>query len=158
MIRWDPYAVRPPVGDWDYVVDNRPIRRAPKGSSRLLAREAPFVRLAPSVFHCVWRNEWVTVFEGLTQPPTLIVRGSLYLRPRDEGADLIDFEALVIDPRHTRETIFLLPEAFRARAERKIFRVMEWFSREYQRREAGLGPCLTSWEHWNEEEYRKRAS
>ena len=123
-----------------------------------MARDSPFVRLAPSVFHCVWRNEYLTVFEGFGQPPTLIVRGAIYLRPRDGGADLVDFEALVIDPHGAREIVFLLPEAFRARAERKLIRVMEWYEREHKRREAGLPPCLTSYEHWHEDEVRKRAS
>jgi hypothetical protein len=158
MIRWDPYAVRPPVGDWEYVVDDRPLRRAAKGSPRLLDPRNPFVRLCPSTWHCVWRNEYLTVFEGLGSPHTLIVRGAIYLRARDEGADLLDFEALIIDPRRERDIIYLVPEAFRARASTKLTRVMEWYDREVNRRETGLPAALTSYEHWYDTEIRRLAS
>ena len=104
MIRFDPYAVTPPVESWGFIVDDEPIRRACAGSVYLLERDTGAVRLAPDVRHQVWRNEHVFVSEELRPlgdggaVSVLSVRGSVFLRERGLGADLLDFEAKVIDP------------------------------------------------------------
>ena len=156
MIRFDPYAVTPPVESWGFIVDDEPIRRAPADSIHLLEADTSAVRLAPDVRHQVWRNEHVFVSEELRPlgdggaVSVLSVRGSVFLRERGLGADLLDFEAKVIDPLHEACIVVSVGGFHRAAIERKVFKVVEWYKTEADLRGQGMEPLLTASEIWND--------
>jgi len=62
------------------------------------------VRLAPDSEYRACRNEYVLVRDEITafpgcEPVTVLhVKGSVYLREHGLGVDVLDFEAVVIDP------------------------------------------------------------
>ena len=156
MIRFDPYAVAPPAASWGFIVDDEPIRRAPVGSIHLLETNASAIRLAPDARHQVWRNEHVFVSEAL-QPlgdggavSILSIRGAVFLRERGLGADLLDFEARVIDPLHEASIVVSVGGPHRTAVERKVFKVIEWYRTEMDLREQGMEPLLTATELWND--------
>lgn len=156
MIRFDPYAVTPPGESWGFIVDDEPIRRAPAGSGHLLELDTGAIRLAPDVRHQVWRNEHVFISEELRSlgdggsVSVLSVRGTVFLRERGLGADLLDFEAKVIDPLHEACIIVSVGGPHRAAVERKVFKVVEWYETEADLREKGMEPLLTAAELWND--------
>jgi hypothetical protein len=156
LIRFDPYAVTPPGEAWEFIVDDEPIRRAPAGSGHLLEPDTGAVRLAPDVRHQVWRNEYVFVSEE-PRPlgdgsvvSVLSVRGTVFLRGRGLGADLLDFEAKVIDPLHGACIVVSVGGPHRAIVERKVLKVVEWHRSEMDLREQGMEPLLTASELWND--------
>jgi hypothetical protein len=156
LIRFDPYAVTPPGESWGFIVDDEPIRRAPAGTIHLLEPDTGAVRLAPDVRHQVWRNEHVFVSEELRPlgdggaVSVLSVRGSVFLRERGLGADLLDFEAKVIDPLHEACIVVSVGGPHRVAVERKVFKVVEWYRTEADLREQGMEPLLTASELWND--------
>ena len=156
MIRFDPYAVTPPIESWGFIVDDEPIRRAPAGTIHLLEPDTGAVRLAPDVRQQVWRNEHVFVSEELRPlggdgaVSVLSVRGSVFLRERGLGADLLDFEAKVIDPLHDASVVVSVGGHHRAAVERKVFKIVEWYRTETDLREQGMEPLLTASELWND--------
>jgi hypothetical protein len=156
LIRFDPYAVTPPGESWGFIVDDEPIRRAPAGSGHLLELDTGAIRLAPDVRHQVWRNEHVFISEELRSlgdggsVSVLSVRGTVFLRERGLGADLLDFEAKVIDPLHEACIIVSVGGPHRAAVERKVFKVVEWYRTEADLREKGMEPLLTAAELWND--------
>jgi hypothetical protein len=137
-------------------VDDEPIRRAPAGSGHLLEPDTSAVRLAPDVRHQVWRNEYVFVSEELRLlgdggvVSVLSVRGTVFLRGRGLGADLLDFEAKVIDPLNTAGIVVSVGGPQRAAVERKVLKVVEWHRSEMDLREQGMEPLLTASELWND--------
>jgi hypothetical protein len=155
LIRFDPYAVTPPGESWGFIVDDDPIRRSPTGSVNLLEPDTGAVRLAPDVRHQVWRNEHVFVSEELRPlgggaVSVLSVRGAIFLRERGLGADLLDFEAKVIDPLREACIVVSVGGHHRTAVERKVFRVVEWYRTEVDLREQGMEPLLTSSEIFND--------
>lgn len=137
-------------------MDDEPIRRAPSGSGHLLEPDTGAVRLAPDVRHQVWRNEYVFVSEE-PRPlsdgsvvSVLSVRGTVFLRGRGLGADLLDFEAKVIDPLNTAGIVVSVGGPQRAVVERKVFKVVEWYRAEIDLQEQGVDPLLTASELWND--------
>jgi hypothetical protein len=156
LIRFDPYAVTPPREAWGLIVDDEPIRRAPAGSIHLLEPDTGAVRLAPDVRRQVWRNEHVFVSEELRPlgeggaVSVLSIRSTVFLRERGLGADLLDFEARVIDPLHEACIVVSVGGPQRATVERKVFKVVEWYRTEVDLREQGMEPLLTASELWND--------
>jgi hypothetical protein len=156
LIRFDPYAVTPPVESWGFIVDDEPIRRAPAGTIHLLESDTGAVRLAPDIRHHVWRNEHVLVSEELRPlgndgaVSVLSVRGTIFLRERGLGADLLDFEAKVIDPLREACIVVSVGGHHRTAVERKVFKVVEWYRTETELREQGMEPLLTASELWND--------
>jgi hypothetical protein len=156
LIRFDPYAVTPPAETWGFIVDDEPIRRSPSGSAHLLEPDTSAVRLAPDVRHQVWRNEYVFVSEELrplgngATVSVLSVRGTIFLRERGMGADLLDFEAKVIDPSHDACIVVSVGGPQRTTVERKVFKVVDWYRSEADLREHGMEPLLTASELWND--------
>jgi hypothetical protein len=156
LIRFDPYAVTPPGESWGFIVDDEPIRRAPVGAVHLLELDTGAVRLAPDVRHQVWRNEHVFASEELRplgdgSPVTVLsVRGTVFLRERGLGADLLDFEAKVIDPIRDACIVVSVGGPHRVAVERKVLRVVEWYRTEVDLREQGMDPLLTASELWND--------
>jgi len=156
LIRFDPYAVSPPEESWGFIVDDEPIRRAPAGSIHLLEPDTGAVRLAPDLRRQVWRNEHVFVSEELRRlgdrgaVSVLSVRGTLFLCERGLGADLLDFEAKVIEPLHSASIVVSVGGPYRVAVERKVFKVIEWYRAEVDCREGGMEPLLTASELWND--------
>lgn len=156
MIRFDPYAVTPSGESWGFIVDDEPIRRATAGSAHLLEPDTGAVRLAPDVRHQVWRNEYVFVSEGLRPlgdngvVSVLSVRGTVFLRGRGLGADLLDFEAKVIDPLNDACIVVSVGGPERVAVERKVAKTVEWYVTEMDLREQGMEPLLTASELWND--------
>ncbi len=156
MIRFDPYAVTPPGESWGFIVDDGPLRRSPAGTIHLLELETGAIRLAPDVRHQVWRNEHVFVSEELRPlgdrgaVSVLSVRGTVFLRDRGLGADLLDFEARVIDPLHDASIVVSVGGPHRVAVEKKVFKVVEWYRTEVDLREQGMEPLLTSSEIFND--------
>lgn len=156
MIRFDPYAVTPPMESWGFIVDDEPISRAPVGRIHLLEIDTGAVRLAPDTRHQVWRNEYVFASEELrplgdeSPVSVLSVRGTIFLRDRGLGADLLDFEAKVIDPLHEACIVVSVGGPHRTAVERKVFKVVEWYRAEADLREQGMEPLLTASELWND--------
>ena len=156
MIRFDPYAVTPPGESWGFIVDDEPIRRAPAGNIHLLEPDTGAVRLAPDVRHQVWRNEHVFASEELRPlgdggvVSVLSVRGTVFLRERGLGADLLDFEAKVLDPLHEACIVASVGGPQRVAVERKVSKVVEWYRTEADLREQGMEPLLTASELWND--------
>jgi hypothetical protein len=156
VIRFDPYAVTPPAEVCGVIVDDEPIRRAPQGSVHLLELDSGAVRLAPDVRHQVWRNEYILVSEELRPlgdgggVSVLSVRGTVFLRERGLGADLLDFEAKVIDPLHDACIVVSVGGPHRLAVERKVWNVVEWYRTETDLREQGMQPLLTASELWND--------
>jgi hypothetical protein len=149
--------VTPPGESWGFIVDDEPIRRARAGSAHLLEPDTSAVRLAPDIRHQVWRNEHVFVSEDLRPlgdggggVSVLSVRGTIFLRERGLGADLLDFEAKVIDPLHEACIVVSVGGPHRAGVERKVFKVVEWYRAEVDCRENGMEPLLTASELWND--------
>jgi hypothetical protein len=141
---------------WGFIVDDDPIRRAPVGAVHLLELETGAVRLAPDVRHQVWRNEHVFVSEQLRPlgdegtVSVLSVRGTVFLRERGLGADLLDFEAKVVDPLHEACIVVSVGGPQRVAVERKVLRVVEWYRTETDLRAQGMEPLLTASELWND--------
>lgn len=158
MIRHDPYAVPPARGEWEYVVYDQAIDRAPAGSPRLLSRSRPAVRLGPNAEFRHWRNEFVLVHETGEQAPVLKVEGSLYLLPRGTGADLLDFRAEVSDPVGDPFLTIVVPARYVRAARRKVLGVIEWYALERSRRDKGLRPLLDATELWFVPRAAERAS
>ena len=156
MIRFDPYAVTPSLESWGFIVDDEPIRRAPAGTIYLLEPDTGAVRLAPDVRHQVWRNEHVFVSEELRPlgdggaVSVLSVRGTVFLRERGLGADLLDFEAKVIDPLRVACIVVSVGGPHRVAVEKKVLKVVEWYKTEADLREQGMEPLLTASELWND--------
>ena len=153
--RFDPYAVTPPGESWGFIVDDDPIRRSPTGSVHLLEPDTGAVRLAPDVRYQVWRNEHVFVSEelrplGVGAVSVLSVRGTIFLRERGLGADLLDFEAKVIDPLHEACIVVSVGGPHRVAVERKVFKVVEWYRTEVDLLGHGMEPLLTASELWND--------
>ena len=80
----------------------------------------------------------------------LSVRGTVFLRERGLGADLLDFEAKVIDPLHDTSIVVSVGGSHRVAVERKVFKVIEWYTTEADLREQGMEPLLTASELWND--------
>jgi hypothetical protein len=156
LIRFDPYPVTPPTESWGFIVDDEPIRRAPPGSAHLLELDSSAIRLAPDVRHQVWRNEYIFVSEELRPlgdgrgVSVLSVRGTVFLRDRGLGADLLDFEAKVIDPLHDACIVVSVGGPHRVVVEKKVLRVVEWYRVEADLREQRMEPLLTASELWND--------
>jgi hypothetical protein len=156
LIRFDPYAVTPSLESWGFIVDDEPIRRAPAGTIYLLEPDTGAVRLAPDVRHQVWRNEHVFVSEELRPlgdggaVSVLSVRGTVFLRERGLGADLLDFEGKVINPLHEASIVVSVGGPQRVDVERKVFKVVEWYRTEVELRETGMESLLTASELWND--------
>jgi hypothetical protein len=151
VIRFDPYAVPPPLEPWEYIVDDDPIRRAPPGTAGLLEPDHPVVRLAPDTCYRSWRCEYVLVSEEEgeprgSSPPRLNIRGALHLYARDIGADVLDFEALVTDPGGETSVRISAAASHRGAARRKVLKVLDWYRTELRLREAGQAPLLTACE------------
>ena len=159
MIRFDPYVVAPPGGSFDYVVDDLPIRRTPRGSPRLLQVSHSALRLSPDSEYRSWRNEYVMVreeisaFHGPKPVIVLRVRGSVLLHPRGLGADVLDFEAEVVDPAGEGLISVGAGGAERSTVERKVLRVLDWYRSELKLRESGEKPLLTAMELWIGEDW-----
>ena len=151
MIRFDPYAVTPPEESWGFIVDDEPIRRAPVGSVHLLETDIGAVRLAPDVRRQVWRNEHVFVSEELRPlgdgeaVSVVSIRGTVFLRERGLGADLLDF-----DPLHDACIVVSVGGPHRVAVERKVAKTVEWYVTEMDLREKGMEPLLTASELWND--------
>jgi hypothetical protein len=164
VIRHDPYAVSPPREPFDYVVDDEPIRRAPVGSPRLLDDEHSALRLAPDSLFRSWRNEYVTVredvgiFDRIAPVIVLKICGAVYLYPRGIGADLLDFEASVVDPAGQSIISVGAGQAHRVAVGHKIVRVLDWYRAEMKLREKGSAPLLTAFQLWTGTEPMRRAS
>jgi hypothetical protein len=88
--------------------------------------------------------------EGNCWAKPLSVRGTVFLRDRGLGADLLDFEAKVIDPLHEACIVVSVGGPHRLAVERKVFKVVEWYRAEADLREQGLEPLLTASELWND--------
>lgn len=157
MIRFDPYAVPPPRGAWEYVVDDEPILRAGVLEARLLAEGHGAVRLAPDCAFRAWRNEHVLLFED-GWPPTLRLRASLWLGRRDLGADILDFEARVEDADGECRAVVMVPSGQLLRAGIKVDKIMDWYRSERARRDLGQSRMLTSLELWVGEHAKAMAS
>ena len=80
----------------------------------------------------------------------LSVRGTIFLRERGLGADLLDFEAKVIDPSHDACIVVSVGGHHRTAVERKVFKAVEWYRTEVDLREQGMDPLLTSSEIFND--------
>jgi hypothetical protein len=164
VIRFDPYAVEPPGGSFDYIVDDLRIRRTPRGSPRLLHVSHSALRLSPDSEYRSWRNEYVMVREESSASydresvTVLRVRGSVFLHQRGLGADVLDFEATVFDP--AREGVISVGAggADRAAVERKVLKVLDWYRSELQLRDSGERPLLTATELWFGDDWTRRAS
>jgi hypothetical protein len=164
MIRHDPYAVPPPAGPFDYVVDDEPIRRMPPGNPRLLQADHSALRLAPDCLYRSWRNEYVTLreeiasFQGHEPVTVLRVQGSVYLHPRGLGVDVLDFEAAIVDPAKEGLISVAAGGNERGAVERKIFKVLDWYRSEVKLRDSGEKPLLTAGELWLGEDLGRRPS
>lgn len=164
MIRHDPFAVPPPAEPYDYIVDDKPIRRMPPGNPRLLQADHSALRLAPDSQYRSWRNEYVTVreeiaaFQGHEPVTVLRVQGSVYLHPHGLGVDVLDFEAAIVDP--TKEGLISVAAGGndRGAVERKLFKVLDWYRSEVKLRESGEKPLLTATELWLGEDWGRRLS
>ena len=164
MTRHDPYAVHPPRESFDYIVDGDAICRMPPGSPRLLEAAHSAVRLAPDSEYRAWRNEYVlvreeiAVFPGCTPIPVLHVRGSVYLRERGLGVDILDFEAVVIDPAGEALVSVAATGDERNAIERKAQRAIDWYKAELKLRDTGEKPLLTARQLWLGEDWARRPS
>lgn len=164
MIRHDPYAVSPPQEPFDYVVDDEPLRRAPPGSLTLLETAYSALRLAPDSLFRNWRNEYVTVREeiglvhGGDPVAVLHVQGAIFLHPRGFGADVLDFEATVIDPAGEAVVSVGVGGAHRAPVQRKLAKVLDWYRTELKLRDDNALPLLTVFELWTDGRPLRRAS
>ena len=164
MIRHDPYAVSPPRESFDYIVDDEPLRRAPPGSPTLLDAAHSALRLAPDSLFRNWRNEYVTVREeiGLVHGPgpvtVLHIQGAIFLYPRGFGADLLDFEATVIDPAGEAVVSVGVGGAHRSPVQRKLAKVLDWYRTEVKLRDDNASPLLTVYELWTDGRPLRRAS
>jgi len=74
------------------------------------------------------------------------------------GADLLDFEAKVIDPSRDACIVVSTGGSQRAAVERKVFKVVEWYRTEADLREQGMEALLTASEFWNDFRRVKMAS
>jgi hypothetical protein len=154
MIRHDPYAVLPPPEPYDYVVDDEPIRRAPPGSPKLLDGAHSALRLAPDCLYRSWRNEYIVVREELAasddHEPVLVlhVQGSVYLRERGLGVDVLDFEAAVVEPAKEALISVGAGKGERDAIERKVLKVVDWYRSELHLRDACDKPLLTARQLW----------
>ena len=164
MIRHDPYAVSPPREPFDYIVDDEPLRRAPPGSPRLLETAHSALRLAPDLLFRNWRNEYVSVREeigflcGLGPVAVLHIHGAIFLYPRGFGADVLDFEATVIDPAGEAIVSVGVGGAHRAPVQRKLAKVLDWYRTEIKLRDSNSSPLLTVYELWTDGRPLRRAS
>jgi len=164
LIRHDPYAVPPPAEPFDYIVDDKPIRRMPPGNPRLLEADHSALRLAPDSHYRAWRNEYVTVREEVValeghQPVTVLrVQGSVCLHPRGFGVDILDFEAAIIDPAGEGLISVAAGGNDRVAVERKLMKVRDWYATELKLRDNGSKPLLTATELWLGEDCGRRPS
>lgn len=164
MIRHDAYAVSPPCESFGYIVDDEPLQRAPPASTRLLEEAHSAVRLAPDSCYRNWRNEYVTVREeiGVVRrlgPATVLrVQGAIFLYPRGFGADLLDFEATVVDPAGEAIVSVGAGHAQRVAVHRKMALVLDWYRAELNLREENMPPLLTAIEFWTDCKPMRRAS
>lgn len=164
MIRYDPYAIPPPAEPFDYIVDDKPIRRMPPGNPRLLQAEHAALRLAPDCLYRSWRNEYVIVREEIAaiqggKPVTVLrVQGSVYLHPHGLGVDVLDFEAAIVDPAKEGLISVAAGGNDRGAVERKLFKVLDWYRSEFKLRESGEKPLLTAAGLWLGEDWERRPS
>jgi hypothetical protein len=164
MIRHDPYAVQPPQESFDYVVDDEPIRRTPPGSPTLLEPAHSALRLAPDSPYRNWRNEYLIVreetgiFNDLGMVTVLRICGAVFLRPRGFGADILDFEAMVIDPAGEAVVSVGVGGAHRAAIQRKLSKALDWYRTEIKLRDENAQPLLTVSELWTGGELVRMAS
>jgi hypothetical protein len=164
LIRHDPYAVSPPQEPFDYIVDDEPLRRTPPGSPTLLETAHSALRLAPDSLFRNWRNEYVSVREGIGflyghgPVAVLRIRGAIFLYLRGFGADVLDFEATVIDPAGEAVVSVGVGGAHRAPVQRKLAKVLDWYRTERQLRDSNSSPLLTVFELWTDGQPMRRAS
>lgn len=164
MIRFDPYAVQPPMEPFDYIVADEPIRRMPPGSPRLLRVDHSALRLAPDSQYRAWRNEYVTVreetaaFDGQEPVTVLRVQGSVYLHPHGLGVDVLDFEAAIVKPAQEGLISVAAGGNDRGAVERKVAKVLDWYRSEIELRDNGEKPLLTATELWLGEDWGRRSS
>ena len=164
MIRHDPYAVSPPQEEFDYIVDDEPLRRAPPHSPTLLETAHSALRLAPDSLFRKWRNEYVSVREeigflfGLGPVAVLRIHGAIFLYPRGFGADVLDFEATVIDPVGEAVVSVGVGGVHRAPVQRKLAKVLDWYRTEIKLRDDNSSPLLTAYELWTDGRPLRRAS
>jgi hypothetical protein len=164
LIRHDPYAVPPPTEPYDYIVDDEPIRRMPPGNHRLLQADHSALRLAPDCLYRSWRNEYVTIreevaaFQGHEPVTVLRVRGSVYLRRRGLGVDVLDFEAAIVEPAAEGLISVAAGGNERGAIRRKLYKVLDWYRSEVKLRDGGEKPLLTATELWFGEDRVRRAS
>jgi hypothetical protein len=164
LIRHDPYAVSPPQEPFDYIVDDEPLRRAPPGSPTLLETAHSALRLAPDSLFRNWRNECMTIREeiglvhGLGPVAVLHINGAIFLYPRGFGADILDFEATVIDPAGEAIISVGVGGAHRAPVQQKLAKVLDWYRTEIKLRNSNSSPLLTVFELWTDGRPLRRAS
>jgi hypothetical protein len=103
-----------------------------------------------------WRNEHVFVSEELRPlsdggaVTLLSVRSTAFLRERGPGADLLDFEAKVLDPPHGACIVASVGGSQRAAVERKVSKVVDWYRTQADLRDQGMEPLLTASELMND--------
>jgi hypothetical protein len=164
LIRHDPYAVSPPQEPFDYIVDDEPLRREPPGSPTLLETAHSALRLAPDSLFRNWRNEYVSVREeigflyGHGPVAVLHIRGAIFLYPRGFGADVLDFDATIIDPAGEAVVSVGVGGAHRAPVQRKLAKVLDWYRTEIKLRDSNSSPLLTVFELWTDGRPMRRAS
>jgi hypothetical protein len=164
LIRHDPYAVPPPQEEFDYIVDDEPLRRAPPHSPTLLETAHSALRLAPDSLFRKWRNEYVSVREeigflfGLGPVAVLRIHGAVFLYPRGFGADVLDFDATIIDPAGEAIVSVGVGGTHRASVQRKLAKILDWYGTEIKLRDSNSPPLLTVFELWTDGRPLRRAS
>ena len=148
--RFDPHPAPSPREPWDFIVDDEPPRYDAAGSSRLLLPDHAVLRLVPDVTYRPWRNETVMVAEAERWDGTieLRLRGAVTVGWYATGADVLDFDATIIDPQGERDITVFAPGEYRRAAMRKVLKALDWYGSERMRRDGGWPRPSTAYEFW----------
>jgi hypothetical protein len=108
------------------------------------------LRLVPDIEFRQWRNEAVMLAEeeNLLGVVQLKVRGAVLVAWYAAGADLMDFDATVVDPEGECEIILFAPPEHRKAVMRKVTKALDWYRSERTRRERGCPRTSTAYEFW----------
>ena len=148
--RFDPHPVPSPPEPWEFVVDDAPPWYAPDGSPRLLQPGHSVLRLVPDVEYRQWRNEAIMVAEEESTDAVIQLRlkGAVVVGSYAAGADILDFDATIVDPQGECDITVFAPGEYRKAAMRKVVKVLDWYRGERTRRDRGWPRTSTAYEFW----------
>ena len=115
------------------------------------------LRLGDEAYGVTIREE-IGLVHGLGPVAVLNINGAIFLYPRGFGADVLDFEATVIDPAREAIVSVGVGGAHRAPVQRKLAKVLDWYRTEIKLRDNSSSPLLTVFELWTDGRPLRRAS